>query len=216
MSSSSPLAERSAPPYWDAAKVHLSKVDERLAEVIQRFSGEGEPPLRSRGDLFRTLANAIVGQQISAAAAAAVWDRLCALLGELDPQRILDCSPEALRGVGLSARKVEYLKGIAAETPTLFELPWATMSDREVLKVLTALRGVGPWTAEMVLIFALNRPDVLPLGDIGVVRAVERLYRAGAPMSGDEITALAEPWRPYRTVAVWYLWRTIDAEPVEY
>ena len=100
--------------------------------------------------------------------------------------------------------------------PELSVFPWSEMTDQEVIKALTTLRGVGPWSAEMVLIFTLTRPDILPLGDIGVIRAVERLYHGGDKLSKSEVAVIAERWRPYRTVAVWYLWRTIDAEPVKY
>lgn len=208
-----------APPYWEEAKASLSCTDPTLGEVIRRFATDPEdhdPPLTSRGDLFYTLANAIVGQQISAAAADAVWSRLLNRLGGVDPSKVREASPEDLRSVGLSGRKVEYLQGVARSFPQLLTFPWSEMTDQEVIKALTTLRGIGPWTAEMVLIFTLLRPDVLPLGDIGVIRAVERLYHHGEKLSKSEVELIAERWRPYRTVAVWYLWRTIDAEPVRY
>ena len=205
------------PSYWEDAKRYLSSIDPTLRGIIDHFEEGEDPPLCSRGDLFYTLANAIVGQQISAAAAAAVWGRLVSLWGgAVNPERALASPDEALRGAGLSARKVEYLKGLAEAMPRLASFPWREMTDKEVLDTLCTLRGIGPWTAEMCLIFTLLRPDVLPLGDIGVIRAVERQYAKGATLSKAEVASVAERWKPYRTVAVWYLWRTIDAEPVEY
>ena len=205
------------PHYWVKAKQILSETDPVLAKVIQRFEQGDDPPLNSRGDLFYTLANAIVGQQISAAAAAAVWGRLSHLWEqEVTAERVLNSSDQTLRDLGLSKRKVEYLKGVAESMTSLQSFPWLDMTDREVIDTLCSLRGVGPWTAEMTLIFTLLRPDVLPLGDIGVIRAVERLYANGDSLSASEVELIAERWRPYRTVAVWYLWRTIDSEPVAY
>ena len=206
-----------APSYWEEAKKVLSESDPTLASIIQRFAQEEDPPLVSRGDLFYTLSNAIVGQQISAAAAAAVWERLCVHWEyDVSPARILACSDETLRSLGLSRRKIEYLKGVAESMPNLATFPWLEMTDQEVIETLCSLRGIGPWTAEMALIFTLLRPDVLPLGDIGVIRAVERAYHHGEKLTKSEVELIAEQWKPYRTVAVWYLWRTIDAEPVAY
>lgn len=218
MSDAMTMIPSGVPQYWDDAREYLCQADATLGAVIKAFSAtpEEDPPLSSRGDLFYTLANAIVGQQISAAAAAAVWGRLISLVGRMAPDQILRCSPESLREVGLSQRKIEYLRGVAHAMPELSAFPWSEMTDQEVIKALTTLRGIGPWTAEMVLIFTLTRPDILPLGDIGVIRAVERLYHGGDKLSKSEVAVIAERWRPYRTVAVWYLWRTIDAEPVKY
>lgn len=209
---------RGVPGYWEEAKRYLADVDSVLGSVIDHFSSDPETdvPLKSRGDLFYTLAQAIVGQQISAVAAAAVWGRLIKLLGDLDAPQLEQRSVEELRSVGLSQRKAEYLRGVAQAMPQLLTFPWTQMTDDEVRDTLISLRGIGAWTAEMVLIFTLTRPDILPLGDVGVIRAVERLYHEGERLSKAEVEEIAERWRPYRTVAVWYLWRTIDAEPVEY
>ena len=212
------LIPSGTPDYWETAKRTLVVADPRLGEVIERFSvdHDQDPPLRSRGDLFYTLAQSIVGQQISAAAAAAVWSRLVESLGNVEARLVTDKSIEDLRSVGLSKRKAEYLLGVAQAMPQLLTFPWTQMTDDEVRTTLITLRGVGAWTAEMVLIFTLNRPDILPLGDVGVIRAVERLYHQGKKLSKSEVEVIAERWRPYRTVAVWYLWRTIDSDPVEY
>ena len=202
------------PEYWDAAKVDLSATDSSLAEIIARYE---EPVLSSKGDLFLNLVSAIVGQQISTIAARTVWIRFENLVGEVNPKSVLSRSHEELRGCGLSGRKAEYILGIAEAWQSGYaDIDWDGLSDEEVMDALIKLRGVGIWTAEMVLIFTLLRPDVFPVGDIGVVRAVERLYSEGERMSNDELIAKSQDWRPWRTVATWYLWRSIDPEPVQY
>jgi len=201
------------PAYWEEAKAHLRKVDPVLGGVIDRLEN---PPLRSKGRIFETLVHSIVGQQISAKAADAVWGRFHELVGEVTPDRVALHAPDSLRKVGLSGRKVEYILGLATTGSWVVDHPWSERSDDAVRKDLISLRGVGPWTAEMVLIFTLLRPDILPLGDIGVVRAMEGLYAEGQRLQPDQLESLAAPWRPYRTAATWYLWRHLDAEPVEY
>jgi len=201
------------PPYWDAAKADLSATDSVLAEVIAR---NAEPVLSSEGDLFLNLVSAIVSQQISTAAARTIWGKFESLVGEVNPKSVLSHSHEELRGCGLSGRKAEYILGIAEAWQSGYaDIDWDEMSDVEVMAALIKLRGVGTWTVEMILIFTLLRPDVFPVSDIGVVRAVERLYSEGERMSNDELIAKSQDWRPWRTVATWYLWR-IDPEPVQY
>jgi DNA-3-methyladenine glycosylase II len=202
------------PPYWDAAKADLSATDSALAEVIAR---NAVPALSSKGDLFLNLVSAIVSQQISTAAARTIWGRFEILVGEVNPKSVLSHSHEELRGCGLSGRKAEYILGIAEAWQSGYaDIDWDEMSDVEVMAALIKLRGVGTWTVEMILIFTLLRPDVFPVSDIGVVRAVERLYSEGERMSNDELIAKSQDWRPWRTVATWYLWRSIDPEPVQY
>tara|TARA_B100001093_G_C26665637_1_gene943854 strand:- start:585 stop:1058 length:474 start_codon:yes stop_codon:yes gene_type:complete len=157
-----------------------------------------------------------VGQQISAKAADAIWNRFITTVGEVIPDRILKTSTDELRAVGLSGRKVEYIQNLANKGDWLKQQNWSVLSDADVVKTLCTLRGVGPWTAEMMLIFTLMRPDVLPLGDIGVVRCIEKLYANGNRLAPEQLTKQAAPWKPFRTVGVWYLWRHLDAEPVLY
>jgi len=202
------------PEYWEAAKADLSATDSALAEVITQNE---EPALSSKGDLFLNLVSAIVSQQISTAAARTIWGRFENLVDEVNPKSVLSRSHEELRGCGLSGRKAEYILEIAEAWQSGYaDIDWDEASDVEVMEALTGLRGVGAWTAEMVLIFTLLRPDVFPVGDIGVVRAVERLYSGGERMSNDELIAKSQDWKPWRTVATWYLWRSIDPEPVQY
>jgi len=201
------------PSYWEEAKSHLRACDDVLAQIIDVHE---EPPLRSKGRVFETLVHSIVGQQISAKAADAVWKRFLGLVGDVEPEAVSVHSTEALRAVGLSGRKVEYIQGLACDAAWVCDFDWSELSDDEVRGKLTKLRGVGPWTAEMVLIFSLLRADIFPLGDIGIVRAIVELYADRVRLEPNQLLKIASPWAPYRTVAVWYLWRHLDAEPVEY
>ena len=204
----------SIPGYWVTAKAELSAADSVLAEVIALNE---EPALSSKGDLFLNLVSAIVSQQISTTAARTIWGRFEGLVGEVNPKSVLSLGHEELRGCGLSGRKAEYILGIAEAWQSGYaDIDWDGLNDEEVMAALIELRGVGTWTAEMILIFTLLRSDVFPVGDIGVVRAVERLYSGGERMNNDDLIAKSRDWRPWRTVATWYLWRSIDPEPVQY
>ncbi|MEK9804934.1 MAG: DNA-3-methyladenine glycosylase 2 family protein [Euryarchaeota archaeon] len=208
------LKAGSTPEWWGSAKLELANKDDLLKSLIEEFE---EPRLSSRGDLFATLIKSIVGQQISVIAASAVWSRLFELVGEVNPESILAKTHEELRQVGLSNRKVEYIVGIAeAWTEGLSEIDWEQMSDEEVVQELVKLRGVGRWTVQMLLIFALLRQDVFPIDDIGLIRGMEKLYNSGNPLENSELYEISEKWMPYRTMGVWYIWRSIDPEPVEY
>ena len=208
------LSAGSTPEWWGSAKLELANKDVLLKSLIEEFE---EPQLSSRGDLFATLIKSIVGQQISVIAASAVWSRLFDLVGEVNPESILAKTHEELRQVGLSNRKVEYIVGIAeAWTEGLSEIDWEQMSDEEVVQELVKLRGVGRWTVQMLLIFALLRQDVFPIDDIGLIRGMEKLYNSGNPLETSELYEISEKWMPYRTMGVWYIWRSIDPEPVEY
>jgi DNA-3-methyladenine glycosylase II len=186
-----------------------------MATIIAQHRGSF---LVSRGDVFTTLARAIVGQQISVKAAATVWARLLNVVHPLNPGRLATLAASDLDGCGLSARKREYLIGLGrhfAEQPGLESL-LLTMTDEAVIAALTEIRGVGRWTAEMVLIFALLRPDVLPLADLGLMKAIALHYRNGRDISTRQAERLAAAWMPWRSVATWYLWRSLDPEPVDY
>ena len=202
------------PEYWSEACAELCVKDPVLAKVIKKYP---EPILTSKGDLFSTLIRSIVGQQISVLAADAIWGRFIALVGEVSPEPILKPTPEMLKNCGLTSRKVEYIRGISETwTREYAGLDWEILSDDEVKRKLIALRGVGPWTAEMILMFSLLRPDIFPIDDIGAIRAIENIYNRGEVMTKGELLDQANNWAPWRTVATWFLWRTIDDEPVEY
>ena len=203
------------PRYWDRAKRELARNDPLLGVIIARYP---RIHLVSRGDPFQTLARSIVGQQISVRAAQAVWQRLAAAVPEMAPQPVLALDRNALRGCGLSERKCEYIADLARHFAdgTVQVSRWPSMSDEELIGELVEVRGIGRWTAEMFLIFNLLRPDVLPVDDLGLQRAVSLSYRAGRSVSETAIRRIARDWQPWRSVATWYLWRSLDPVPVEY
>lgn len=198
------------PGYWETACTALMKGDPVMAELIQRYHGE---TLSSKGSPFLSLARAVVGQQISVAAAASVWGKLeKALDGHITPSAVIAADETTLRGAGLSGQKVKYLKHLSEfciKTPMTFE-GLQMHTDEEVIELLTQIKGIGRWTAEMFLIFYLLRPDVFPVADLGIQKAIQRHY------DSDQYQDIAAQWQPWRTVASWYLWRSLDPIPVEY
>jgi DNA-3-methyladenine glycosylase II len=207
------------PDYWDDACKHLAKRDRVMKKLIPQF---GEARLMSKGDAFTTLARSITGQQISVKAAQSVWDRFVAVVGgpshKLAPGAVLTHATDALRGAGLSVRKAEYLRDLAThfESGRVHVKQWAQMDDEAIIEELVAIRGIGRWTAEMFLIFYLMRPNVMPLDDIGLIKGISVHYFSGEPVSRAEAREVGENWAPFRSVATWYLWRSLDPLPVEY
>jgi len=203
------------PDYWQQASIELAQGDSVLAGLVERFSGCS---LVSRGDPFATLARSIVGQQISVKAADSVWGRFVAALPVLTPAEVLAIEPKILRHCGLSARKVEYVGDLARHFTTgqIHVSHWSATSDAEIIAELTAVRGIGVWTAEMFLIFNQLRPDVFPLDDIGLQKAVALHYCQGERPARHQLAMYGERWRPWRSVATWYLWRSLDPVPVDY
>lgn len=203
------------PDYWGQACHHLARRDRILKRLIPRY---GDATLESRGDPFITLARSIVGQQISVKAAQAVWDRFAALAGHVTPVAILALTEDAMRGAGLSRRKASYLQDLAShfESGKIHVHEWAHLPDEAIIKELVTIRGIGRWTAEMFLIFHLLRPDVLPLDDVGLIKAVSINYFSGEGVSRSEIREVAQGWAPWRSVATWYMWRSLDPLPVSY
>jgi DNA-3-methyladenine glycosylase II len=207
------------PDYWEDARRHLARRDRVMKKLIPRF---GDACLSSRGDAFTTLARSIVGQQISVKAAQSVWDRFAAAVGgpstRLKPATVRALPVDALRGAGLSARKAEYLLDLAGHFADgrVHVADWQAMDDEAIITELVAIRGIGRWTAEMFLIFHLMRPDVLPLDDLGLIKGISLNYFSGEPVSRAEAREVAEAWAPFRSVATWYIWRSLDPLPVEY
>ena len=189
----------------DPAALARLQEDPQMAALVDRF-GPYRWPLSPP---FVALVRAVVGQLISGAAARATFKRLEAATA-IDPARIFTATSDELLALGVPRRKGEYLQGLAQFALEGHLDVMLSLSDAEVTDQLVSLRGVGVWTAEMFLIFALGRPDVWPLADMGVVRAAERYYGA---MTLPEMAALGERFRPYRSAAVWYLWRWIEANP---
>ena len=204
----------SGPPYWAKGVEYLKSNDSILSRVIDENL---RPFLSPNGDVGNTLIKSIVGQQISVKAADSVWRKMTGLLGTVIPENIVSYDLQDLRECGLSMRKSEYMLDFSRLwVDSLSDLDWFSMDDEGVRSRLLGIRGVGPWTVDMVMIFALGQPDILPLGDIGLIRAIEKTYARGSNLGVEEILDISTGWSPYRTVATWYLWRVIDPEPVNY
>lgn len=207
------------PHYWGEAVGHLSKRDTVLSRIIARYP---EVKLRLKKDPFTTLARAIAGQQISVKAADTIWGRFVAASEgkpqKVNPQKILSLKTKDLRACGLSERKAEYIQGLASRfaAKEISGRAHSKMPDHEIKAELVSLKGIGPWTADMYLMFNLWRPNVLPLGDVGLIRAIEVNYFKGCKTTLKKIRTVTEPWSPFATVATWYLWRSLDPIPVEY
>jgi DNA-3-methyladenine glycosylase II len=204
------------PNYWDDAVAQLMRRDRIMRRLIPMHP---EIWLVSRGNPFVTLARSIVGQQISVKAAESVWQRVLQRCGRrLTPAGVIKAGVLALRESGLSQRKAEYVLDLAGHFKDRLVNPqrWAAMHDEEVIQELVTIRGIGRWTAEMFLIFNLQRPDILPLDDVGLLKAISLHYYSGEPVSRFEAREVAQAWEPWRTVATWYLWRSLDPIPVEY
>jgi len=206
---------RAVPDYWSRAKRALGRRDPVMDGIIRAFP---RIALRSRGDPFQTLARAIVGQQISVKAADSVWARLVAAAVAVAPGAILGLGDARLRACGLSQRKCEYLSDLAARfvDGTIHLDRWPAMDDDAVIAELVQVRGIGRWTAEMFLMFNLLRPDVLPVDDLGLQRAVSIHYCCGETVPPAALREMGQAWAPWRSVATWYLWRSLDPVPVEY
>jgi DNA-3-methyladenine glycosylase II len=207
--------EFARPDYWDKACADLLKRDRIMKKLIPQF---GPVHLMTRGDPFVTLARSIVGQQISVSAAQAVWLRIQAACPKLTPAQFIKVGHDKLAACGLSKRKSEYILDLAQHfvSGALHVATWTTMDDEAVIAELTQIRGIGRWTAEMFLIFNLVRPDVLPLDDVGLIRAISVNYFSGEPVTRSEAREVAANWEPWRTVATWYMWRSLDPLPVAY
>lgn len=209
----------SAPDFWDQACGHLAKRDRVMRKLIPSC---GASRLQCRGDAFTTLVRSIIGQQISVKAAQTVWDRFMLLMPEgskpLSPEGLMRLPTSEMRSAGLSVRKVEYLQELARHfaAGSVREADWSVLDDESVVRQLVEIRGVGRWTAEMFLIFHLMRPDVLPLDDVGLIKGISVNYFSGEPVSRAEAREVADAWSPYRTVATWFIWRSLDPVPVNY
>ena len=211
---------RTAPPVGDdGAIAHLRGADPVLSAIVKAH-GRLDEDRRRRGrpaEAYGALLRSIVGQQLSTKAARTIYNRLAGLYGDRPPSpaELVATDPERLREVGLSRAKASYLRSLAdhvlageLELDRLKELP-----DEEVSAQLTAVRGLGQWTADMFLIFHLRREDVLPVGDLGIRRAVQIAYGLDELPDKASLTRIAQPWRPHRSLACLYLWRSLDNEP---
>ena len=199
-------------PQFAIAIAHLQQADAKLADLIDQV---GPCTLEPRtGTLLDSLTRAIASQQLSTKAAATIHGRFLALYPDAPPTaaQLLDTDDNTLRSVGLSRPKIRYLKDLAqhieAGLPELEAL--AQLSDEEIIKILTQVKGIGQWTVEMLLIFRLQRPNVLPVDDLGIRKGFQRLFDLAALPKKAEMVELAKPWEPYRSIACWYLWRSLE------
>lgn len=206
-------------PDWSKAVRHLRKVDPVMRKVIDRV---GPCTLVSRGDPYVALCNAICSQQVSIAAAASIFGKFKKLFpaGRPTPGRVLkrlDVDPELVRSCGLSRQKLSYIRDLT-ERFHRRQIPvqhFPHMTDEEVIEALLPIKGVGRWTAEMFLIFVMNRPDLLPVDDLGLRKGIQVFYGLDDMPSKHETLLAGEPWRPWRSVATWYLWRGLGLEDAD-
>jgi len=196
----------------------LARRDPILRDLMRQHGACGLAKAQHT-DPFKALVRAIISQQLSTRAAATIAARVNALFegGDATPGSFAVISDERLRGCGLSAGKVRYIRDLCAhvEDGSLPLDDLDRLSDDEVIEALTQVKGIGRWTAEMFLMFRLHRPDVLPVGDLGIVKAVQRVYGLRKTPTADRLVRIGESWRPYRSVACWYLWASLDNAPVK-
>jgi DNA-3-methyladenine glycosylase II len=203
----------SSPRYWSTATRALAAADPVLARLIETHRAL---QLGSRGDAFQTLARAIVGQQISVKAAQSVWERFVAAVDVMSPANVANADCTRLRAAGLSVRKAEYVQDLARrfQDGSIEPQNWSALPDEAIIEQLVAVRGIGRWTAEIFLIFNLARPDVLPLADLGLQRALSLNYNRGRALGERRIRTITGAWAPWRSVATWYMWRSLEVVPV--
>ncbi len=205
----------SKPIYWNKAKTFLIKIDPILKQVIT--STHNKYYLTRNCSSFKTLINAIIGQQISVAAASSISKKIHKKIKKITPDRIYNINNSVLKKCGLSRQKINYIKelsNIFVHRPSYFyKLP--RLNDQQIIDRLSNIKGIGEWTAQMYLIFQLNRPNVVPLGDLGFVNSMTRLYKV-KKTTPNNILKITNTWSPYKTVAVWYIWRIIDTDVVQY
>ncbi len=204
------------PVYWKKAKKILSKRDPVLKKIFKKFN---KGFLTSRGDPFFSICRTIVGQQISTKAADSIWlkfEKKCK--NKIIPQNVLKLSSTSLRNAGLSRQKISYLKNIAKsfKNKSFNIKDLKKMDDNTAITYITKLKGLGVWSAQMFLMFNLNRPDIFPTKDIGLLRAISKNYKTSYPPSDRYLNKISKRHLGYRTVFTWYMWRSIDPVDVEY
>ena len=203
------------PHFWEKAKVELIRKDKQLGEIIKTYP---EDFLFSKSDRFYTLSRAIVGQQISVNAAQAVWERFEKKIIIVNPKNTLKMHYMSFKSCGLSKQKIKYLKSLATAfiNKELKILESKTASDNEIVEQLIKVKGIGKWTAQMFLIFNLCKPDVFPEDDLGLLKGICVCYNLKYPIKKEVAIKMSQKWKPWRSVATWYFWRSLDPIPVEY
>ena len=204
------------PAYWQDSLQYLTSADKTLGDVISQHK---DYSITARGEAYETLLRAIVGQQISVKAAASVWNKIIGLIKIIEPNKVLSTSKEKLKLCGLSKQKTQYILNISEHfkiNNIIDDTYWENRTYLSVYEELITIKGIGPWTAEMFGMFHLLEKDIFPLKDVGVIRAMNELYNNGKKLDIDKIIEISDTWRPYRSVACWFLWRSIDSEEVLY
>ena len=203
------------PFFWEKAKKALIHKDEKLGRIITSYPKDF---LFSKSDPFYTLARSIVGQQISVKAAQAVWEKYEKKIKKVNPKNTLNMHFMTLKSCGLSRQKISYLKSLSISfiEKKINPKKWNKFSDEEIISELIKIKGIGRWTAEMYLIFNLCRPDIFPVDDLGLIKGICKCYNIKYPITKEHAIKLSQRWKPYRSVATWYFWRSLDPIPVEY
>ena len=207
------------PKYWIKAKKFLSKKDKRMSKLIKNYQSPSETILTTRGDIFFSLCKSIIGQQISVAAANSVFLKFKKRCNnKINPKNVSKLTFSQLKNCGLSRQKVLGIKSLTLQTlnksfnPKLIR----KMSDEDAINYLSNLRQIGRWSAEMILLFTYNRPNIWPIQDIGLLRAISKNYNKDYLPPIKFVNLLQKRFTPYCSVATWYLWRSIDPEPIQY
>tara|TARA_Y100000768_G_scaffold83752_1_gene59808 strand:- start:1075 stop:1710 length:636 start_codon:yes stop_codon:yes gene_type:complete len=207
------------PFYWNKAKKYLSKKDKTMSNLIQKYKSPSETVLTSRQDVFFSLCKSIIGQQISVAAANSVFlkfKRICK--NKINAKTVIKLSSSRLKSCGLSRQKVKGIKSLAEQVlnkkfdPKIIP----SMTDEEAITYLSKLRQIGRWSSEMILLFTYNRANIWPVQDIGLLRAISKNYNKEYLPPARYVNLLQKRFSPYCSVATWYLWRSIDPEPIQY
>ena len=203
------------PIFWEKAKKHLIKKDKKLGNIIKSYPKDF---LFSKSDPFYTLARSIVGQQISVKAAQSVWDKFEKKVKIVKPEFVKKMHYMKLKSCGLSRQKISYLKSLSTSfiNNEINPRKWNNYNDDKIIDELITIKGIGRWTAEMYLIFNLCRPDVFPIDDLGLIKGICNCYNLKYPLDRDVAKKISKKWAPYRSVATWYFWRSLDPIPVEY
>jgi len=207
------------PSYWNKAKKYLSKKDKTMSSLIKKYKSPSETVLTSRRDVFFSLCKSIIGQQISVAAANSVFlkfKKKCK--NKINANMVSKLSSSQLKSCGLSRQKVKGIKSLAEQVlnKTFNPKIIPNMSDEEAIIYLSQLRQIGRWSAEMILLFTYNRPNIWPIQDIGLLRAISKNYKKKYLPPESYVSLLQKRFTPYCSVATWYLWRSIDPEPIQY
>lgn len=203
------------PYFWEKAKKFLINKDKKLGKIILNYPKDF---LYSKSDPFYTLARSIVGQQISVKAAEAVWIKFEKKVKKVTPKNTINLHHMSFKACGLSRQKITYLKSLSLAfiNKDINPINWQNYSDEKIISELIKIKGIGRWTAEMYLIFNLCRPDIFPADDLGLIKGICNCYKINYPIAREDAIKMSTKWKPYRSVATWYFWRSLDPIPVEY